>query len=197
MGSNGVGVPFWESEKASKQQGHGGVRGAKSPGARSKGRLSVHDRAPEGPARGARGDRARVWVGKRQAASGCWVGKRRACSKLTPMSACALHPCSILHHCSAQLPNVVSVAWRAGGSPGAPEARLARRRLALVSSAHQGTKTLNGLAFLAVPKAHFVVEPQRLLSWVPWCHQCHCCDRDCGCGSSTAQRRNSPPGRCG
>ena len=30
--------------------------------------------------------------------------------------------------------NVVSVAWRAGGSPGAPEARLARRRLALVSS---------------------------------------------------------------
>ena len=67
----------------------------------------------------------RVWVGKRQAASGCWVGKRRACSKLTPMSACALHPCSILHHCSAQLANVVSVAWRAGGSPGAPEARLA------------------------------------------------------------------------
>ena len=84
----------------------------------------------------------RVWVGKRQAASGCWVDKRRAAS-----SACALHPCSILHHCSAQLPNVVSVAWRAGGSPGAPEARLARRRLALVSSAHQGTKTLNGLAF--------------------------------------------------
>ena len=84
----------------------------------------------------------RVWVGKRQAASGCWVGKRRAAS-----SACALRPCSILHHCSAQLPNVVSVAWRAGGSPGAPEARLARRRLALVSSAHQGTKTLNGLAF--------------------------------------------------
>ena len=105
-------------EKCAGRGGPRGVMGRQKPrGASSKGRLSVHDRAPEGPARGTRGDRVRVWVGKRQAASGCWVGKRRACSKLTPMSACALHPCSILHHCSAQLPNVVSVAWRAGGSP--------------------------------------------------------------------------------
>ena len=36
--------------------------------------------------------------------------------------------------------NVVSLAWRAGGSPGAREARLARRRLALVRSAFQNNQ---------------------------------------------------------
>ena len=30
--------------------------------------------------------------------------------------------------------------------------------------------------------APLVVDPQRMLPSVPWCCQCHCCDRDCGCG---------------
>ena len=123
----------------------------KPRGASSKGRLSVHDRAPEGPARGTRRDRVRVWVGKRQAASGCWVGKRRAAS-----SACALHPC-LLNPSSLLSPTPQRHlcrlasrrrACRAGDAPGATDARPGQLS-----------------APLAVPQAHLVVE--RLVPPVP------------------------------
>ena len=56
-------------------------------------------------------------LGWQEASNKRLLGWQEARRKLTSMRACALHPCSTLHHCSAQLPNVVSVAWRAGGWP--------------------------------------------------------------------------------